>query len=112
MHITNKFYVKKLSTIACLLADYSVGVAGVIFSSSHVVGLGIMAVLLIEPGTIVLGLACLAAAQYTGRLAGMTPILLRSLAHVFNPMLCGLALVSCMAARDLSADFGVDPVCT
>ena len=92
MHITSKFYAKKCSTIACLLTNYSVGVAGIMFSSSHIVTLGIMAALLMEPGTFVLGLACLAAAQCTGRLAGMTPSILTSPAHVYNPLLCGLAL--------------------
>ncbi len=92
MNIINKFYVKRLLVIVSLVADYSVGVAGIMFSSSHVVGLGIMAALLIEPGTCVLGLACLAAAQCTGRLAGMTSIIHTSPAYVFNPMLCGLAL--------------------
>lgn len=92
MHITNKFYIKRFSTFTSLVADYSAGVAGIIFSSSHIVGLGIMVALLIEPGTFILGLACLVAAQCTGRLAGMTPIILTSPAHVINPMLCGLGL--------------------
>lgn len=90
MHITNKLYVKKTS-IGSLLAAYSTGMAGVMFSSSHMIGLGVMAALLMDPGTFVIGLTCLVVAQCTGRFAGMTTEILAAPAHVFNPVLCGLA---------------------